>query len=145
MMSGADAKDTAGMDDASGNAGPGAAPESVPTATPEPQLPQSTSGGVSGAGAETPMVPSPQPPMTGADTGATQAADANRSSEYSTEPAAGNGAAIEPVPGVTSFEPLSAPPAEDDGPGAWTLALGVLAAASLGTLAVLEISRRRAR
>lgn len=143
MMSGAPAQDTAGTDDASGNAGANTAPEAAPTATPEPQLPQSTSGGVSGAGAETPMVPSPQPPMTGADTGATPAADANRSSESNTQIAAGNGAAIEPVPGVTSFEPLSVPPAEDDGLSPWTVALGVLAAASLGTLALLEISRRR--
>jgi anti-sigma factor RsiW len=126
------------------------APESVATATPQPQIPQPTSGGVSGAAASPSAVPSPMPPTSGVDPNATPPEDSQRSTALDTSagtPLAG-GVAIEPVPGangVTSFEPVSVPAEDDDGFGAWTITLGAIAAVAVGGLALLEISRRRAK
>ena len=125
------------------------APESVATPTVEPQLPQTTAGGVSGAAASPLAVPSPVPPATGLDPNATPPEDSQRSTTMDTSagtPLAG-GVAIEPVPGangVTSFEPVSVSAEDDDDFAAWTIALGAIAAITVGALALLEVSRRRA-
>jgi hypothetical protein len=124
------------------------APESAATSTVEPQIPETTAGGASGAAASPSVVPSPEPPATGRDPNATPPEDAQRSTALDSSagtPAAG-GIAIEPVPGsngVTSFEPVSVSVEDDDGFGAWIVALGAIAAFAVGALALLEISRRR--
>ena len=119
-------------------------------ATPSPQLAPATQGGASGAGAGTPAAdpPTPRVPATGIDPNATpvqtETAQRNTTNDsFAATPAPG-GLTIDPVPdSVASSAPLAASAKDDDGLAPWTVALGVLAAVSLGALALLELSRRR--
>jgi hypothetical protein len=149
MLTEAAVDDSSAYDAGSENAGKSPA-ETMATATPAPQLAPSSAGGVSGAGASPTIPPSPVPPATGVDANAdaTPSDNTQRSTTTDTFAAtpAGGGVAIEPGPGgpgVTSFEPLSTSDGDDDGLALWTIALGALAAISLGALALLEVSRRR--